>query len=127
MITLTATQTPLLSMTMRRPKYTTGELVELSGATFRQCDYWARTGVLTPSIPAQGSGTQRRYSAEQVHTARILVRLSAFGMQGDAFRRAGQELGGHRGVVLIDEAGAVAPFGGAFPGVVGWLIDLDAP
>ena len=34
-----------------------------AGITYRQLDYWARTGLVEPSIrPASGSGTQRIYS-----------------------------------------------------------------
>ena len=32
----------------------------LTGVTYRQLDYWARTGLVTPSItPATGSGSKR--------------------------------------------------------------------
>jgi DNA-binding transcriptional MerR regulator len=35
----------------------------LTGVTYRQLDYWARTGLVTPSItPATGSGSKRSYS-----------------------------------------------------------------
>ena len=34
-----------------------------TGITYRQLDYWARTGLVEPSVrPAYGSGTQRLYS-----------------------------------------------------------------
>lgn len=40
----------------------------LAGITFRMGDYWARAGVVSPSVmEANGSGTQRRYSALDVH------------------------------------------------------------
>ncbi|MFE6918918.1 MerR family transcriptional regulator, partial [Streptomyces rubiginosohelvolus] len=33
-----------------------------AGITYRQLDYWARTGLVEPSVrPAYGSGTQRLY------------------------------------------------------------------
>ncbi|MGH3263935.1 MAG: MerR family transcriptional regulator, partial [Trebonia sp.] len=33
-----------------------------AGITYRQLDYWARTGLVEPSVrAAQGSGTQRLY------------------------------------------------------------------
>ena len=38
-----------------------------AGITYRQLDYWARTGLVEPGIrPAAGSGTQRLYSFRDV-------------------------------------------------------------
>lgn len=38
-----------------------------SGITYRQLDYWARTGLVVPSVrSAGGSGTQRLYSRDDV-------------------------------------------------------------
>src|SRR5262245_52615788 len=35
----------------------------VAGITYRQLDYWARTGLVVPSVrDASGSGTQRLYS-----------------------------------------------------------------
>jgi DNA-binding transcriptional MerR regulator len=46
------------------------------GITYRQLDYWARTGLLTPSVrAADGSGIQRLYSFTDVFEARIIKRL----------------------------------------------------
>ena len=37
------------------------QVCSLVGITYRQLDYWARTGLLRPSVSAaKGSGTQRR-------------------------------------------------------------------
>ena len=39
----------------------------MTGATYRQLDYWARTGVVTPSISAAaGYGSRRRWSDRDV-------------------------------------------------------------
>ena len=46
------------------------QVCALVGITYRQLDYWARTGLLRPSIAdARGSGTQRRYSYPDVARA----------------------------------------------------------
>ena len=45
--------------------------------TYRQLDYWARTGMIRPSIEAHGSGTQRRYSFREVVLLRMVRRLLA--------------------------------------------------
>ena len=47
-----------------------------AGITYRQLDYWARTGLVTPSVrAADGSGTQRLYSFTDVVELRIIKRL----------------------------------------------------
>lgn len=47
--------------------YTTREAIRLAGITYRQADYWARTGLLRPSVAdADGSGSRRLYSRADV-------------------------------------------------------------
>ncbi|MEY4171557.1 MAG: hypothetical protein RLZ94_2630 [Actinomycetota bacterium] len=47
-----------------------------AGITYRQLDYWARTGLVEPSIrPASGSGTQRLYAFRDILVLRIVKRL----------------------------------------------------
>jgi DNA-binding transcriptional MerR regulator len=44
--------------------------------TYRQLDYWARTGLVEPSIrPATGSGTQRLYSFRDILVLKVVKRL----------------------------------------------------
>ncbi|CAM5646537.1 hypothetical protein SPURM210S_04569 [Streptomyces purpurascens] len=44
-----------------------------AGITYRQLDYWARTGLVEPSArPAHGSGTQRLYSFRDVVVLKIV-------------------------------------------------------
>ena len=46
------------------------------GITYRQLDYWARTGLITPSIQrASGSGTQRLYSFSDIVQLKVVKRL----------------------------------------------------
>ncbi len=46
------------------------------GITYRQLDYWARTGLVTPSVRgAKGSGTQRLYSFRDVLVLKVVKRL----------------------------------------------------
>ena len=71
----------------------TGEVCERTGATYRQVDYWARTGVLSPSVrPAVGSGNRRVYSTPDVRVAAVLVQLAQLGCSGDTLRHAAGEL-----------------------------------
>ena len=47
-----------------------------AGITYRQLDYWARTGLVEPSVrPAHGSGTQRLYSFRDVVVLKIVKRF----------------------------------------------------
>ncbi|WP_194921970.1 MerR family transcriptional regulator [Catenulispora rubra] len=47
-----------------------------AGITYRQLDYWARTGLVEPSIrSATGSGSQRMYSFRDIIALKIVKRL----------------------------------------------------
>lgn len=61
--------------------YTATEAAARAGVTYRQLDYWARAGHLTPSVEADGSGTKRRYTTAEVDQAQILGRLHALGVR----------------------------------------------
>lgn len=59
------------------------------GITYRQLDYWARTGLIKPSIQAaQGSGTQRRYSFTDIVQLKVVKRLLDAGMSLKKIRSA---------------------------------------
>lgn len=58
-----------------------------AGITYRQLDYWARTGLVEPSIrPAQGSGSQRLYSFRDVLILKIVKRLLDAGVSLQSIR-----------------------------------------
>jgi DNA-binding transcriptional MerR regulator len=49
------------------------QVCTLVGITYRQLDYWARTGLLTPTIAsAKGSGSKRRYSYHDVVELKVI-------------------------------------------------------
>lgn len=61
--------------------------------TYRQLDYWARTGLVVPSIrPATGSGTQRLYSFRDVLVLKIVKRLLDTGVSLANIRAAVEHL-----------------------------------
>ncbi len=63
------------------------------GITYRQLDYWARTGLVSPSIRgAQGSGSQRLYSFEDIVRLRVIKRLLDAGVNLERIRAALDEL-----------------------------------
>lgn len=64
-----------------------------AGITYRQLDYWARTGLVEPSIrPAHGSGSQRLYSFRDVLVLKIVKRLLDTGVSLQQIRQAVQHL-----------------------------------
>jgi DNA-binding transcriptional MerR regulator len=60
-----------------------------AGITYRQLDYWARTGLVEPSIrPAAGSGTQRLYSFRDILVLKVVKRLLDTGVSLQNIRTA---------------------------------------
>ena len=57
--------------------------------TYRQLDYWARTGLVEPSVrPATGSGTQRLYSFRDILVLKVVKRLLDTGVSLHNIRTA---------------------------------------
>jgi DNA-binding transcriptional MerR regulator len=74
-----------------------------TGITYRQMDYWARTGLLVPSIrSAKGSGSQRLYSFRDILVLRIIKRLLDTGVSLQNVRKAVDHLR-ERGVEDLSE------------------------
>jgi DNA-binding transcriptional MerR regulator len=64
-----------------------------AGITYRQLDYWARTGLVEPSVrPAYGSGTQRLYSFRDVVVLKIVKRFLDTGVSLQNIRTTVQHL-----------------------------------
>ncbi len=69
--------------------YRAPQVCSLVGITYRQLDYWARTGLIKPSVQsAQGSGTQRRYSFSDIVQLKVVKRLLDAGMSLKKIRSA---------------------------------------
>jgi DNA-binding transcriptional MerR regulator len=67
-----------------------------AGITYRQLDYWARTGLVEPSIrPAHGSGTQRLYSFRDILVLKVVKRLLDTGISLQQIRAATAHLRDH--------------------------------
>jgi DNA-binding transcriptional MerR regulator len=65
------------------------EAQRIVGITYRQLDYWTRTGLVTPSIKdAHGSGTQRLYSFQDLATLRVIKGLLDTGVSLQRVRTA---------------------------------------
>ena len=71
------------------PGFRGPQVCTLVGITYRQLDYWARTGLLRPSIAdAKGSGTQRRYAYTDVVELKVIKQLLDAGISLQRARRA---------------------------------------
>jgi DNA-binding transcriptional MerR regulator len=65
------------------------QVCKIVGITYRQLDYWARTKLLRPSISeAKGSGTQRRYSYQDLLELKVIKQLLDGGVSLQLARRA---------------------------------------
>jgi len=67
-----------------------------AGITYRQLDYWARTGLVTPSVRnATGSGSQRLYSFRDILVLKVVKRLLDTGVSLQQIRQAVTHLRAH--------------------------------
>jgi DNA-binding transcriptional MerR regulator len=64
-----------------------------AGITYRQLDYWARTGLVEPSVrTAHGSGSQRLYSFRDILVLKVIKRLLDTGVSLQNIRTAVEHL-----------------------------------
>jgi len=69
--------------------YRVPDVCKLVGISYRQLDYWARTGLLTPSVrEAGGSGTQRLYSFQDLIQLKVIKKLIDAGISLQRNRKA---------------------------------------
>ena len=85
---------------------------KIVGISYRQLDYWARTGLATPSVqPAMGSGSQRLYSFEDLVELKLIKKLLDAGVSLQRVREAidylrtlGSDLSG---VTLVSDGASI--------------------
>lgn len=105
----------------------TRDVARRAGASYRQLDYWIRSGVVVPDrAEARGSGSRRAFSEEQVRVVRLVADLSTLGATSAVLRRAADWAALHpfeswHGLAFIDDDGFVStePPGGSC-----WAVDL---
>jgi DNA-binding transcriptional MerR regulator len=74
---------------MAEEGYRVPEVTKIVGISYRQLDYWARTGLVRPSVKdAQGSGSQRLYSFRDLATLKLIKRMLDSGVSLQQIRRA---------------------------------------
>jgi DNA-binding transcriptional MerR regulator len=74
---------------MAEQGYRVPEVTKIVGISYRQLDYWARTGLVRPSVKdAQGSGSQRLYSFEDLALLKVIKRMIDSGVDLKSVRKA---------------------------------------
>jgi len=97
----------------------------LTGVTYRQLDYWARTGLVTPSItPAQGSGSKRAYSYSDVLEVKVIKSLLNSGISLSRARQAVECLRNSLGADLASSSLVMSDAGSVLAHDDGDLVDL---
>ena len=96
----------------------------LTGVTYRQLDYWARTDLVTPSIqPAHGSGSKRTYSYRDLVEVKVIKSLLDNGVSLVRARQAVECLRTSLGVDLASVTLVLSNRGSVLADVDG-LVDL---
>jgi DNA-binding transcriptional MerR regulator len=96
--------------------YRVPEVQRLVGISYRQLDYWARTGLVRPSVrDADGSGSQRLYSFHDLLQLRIIKKLLDAGVSLQRVRKAVDFLKDHlkkspQGLTLMSDGSHIYAF-----------------
>lgn len=72
--------------------YTATEVCRVTHVSYRQLDYWARTGLVVPSLrlaSGSGEGKHRLYSEGDLDRLRLILRLLGLGVSLQAIRQDG--------------------------------------
>lgn len=86
-------------MATAKDSFSTGEAVRITGVSFRNIDYWARTKFIVPSIAdAKGTGTERRYSFSDLLALRVARELREAGISTQSLRRVMEFLRARKGL-----------------------------
>ena len=74
---------------MTEQGYRVPEVTKIVGISYRQLDYWARTGLVRPSVQdARGSGSQRLYSFQDLAMLKLIKRMLDTGVNLQQIRKA---------------------------------------
>jgi hypothetical protein len=122
------------------PGLTTDQVAARVGASYRQLDYWARLGVLSPDVVgAGGSGSRRRWSPVDTAAAQVVTRLARLGAGCEVTRRAADWIYANAWLaealtdayLIVELDGTVTPATGsgdwASCGAGAWVVPLATP
>ena len=97
----------------------------LTGVTYRQLDYWARTNLVTPSVTsAKGSGSKRAYSYGDVLEVKVIRSLRNSGLSLARTRQAVECLRSALGADLAASSLVMSDAGSVLAKSDGDLVDL---
>jgi DNA-binding transcriptional MerR regulator len=105
--------------------YSGPQVCRLVGITYRQLDYWARTGLSTPTLAtARGSGSKRRYDYTDVLELKVIKSLLDAGVSLRRARRAVDCLRAGLGQDLASTSLVLTPDGSVLAHSDGEIVDL---
>jgi DNA-binding transcriptional MerR regulator len=105
--------------------YSGPQVCRLVGITYRQLDYWARTGLSTPTLAsAKGSGTKRKYDYTDVLELKVIKSLLDAGVSLQRARRAVDCLRTGLGQDLAATSLVLTPGGTVLAHSDGEIVDL---
>lgn len=110
---------------MREATFSTRVTAKLAGATYRQVDYWCRTGALSPLNNGAGSGggRARQFTLDEVCVVKVLAELSRHGATSETWSTVAAWLS--MPVELWPDIVVVSTDGEISTGLrTGWLLDL---
>jgi DNA-binding transcriptional MerR regulator len=83
-------------MVARRTGFSAEATRRIAGISYRQLDYWDKTGLVRPSVQhARGKGSRRVYAFEDLVELRVVARLLGAGISLPAVRKAARYLREH--------------------------------
>jgi DNA-binding transcriptional MerR regulator len=69
--------------------FTGPQTCKIVGISYRQLDYWTRTGIISPSLAqAKGSGSRRLYSYKDLLELKVIKRLIEAGIALSSIKKA---------------------------------------
>src|SRR4051794_3308742 len=79
--------------------FTSGQVMRITGLSYRTLDHWARTGFIAPTVAAaSGTGTERLYSIKDIVALRVARKLRKQGITTRSLKRVVEKLRAAKGI-----------------------------
>lgn len=110
---------------MAETLYSSDAVCAMVDVSYRQLDYWTRSGTVQPSVESKGSGRPRRWTAHEVCAVRVVSDLRSMGATTVQMSEAWAylmdlPLSEWNGLACVDRLGRLHRDRTA----AGWMIDL---
>lgn len=73
--------------TRKVTKWSAPDAHRIAGITYQQLDYWIRSDIIKPTVPANGTGNRRRFSWRDLVAVRAIAALKETGVSLRAARK----------------------------------------